>query len=141
MFGLADRVATSGCRVVTTMTRRVFVGQMNHTPARSLREDEGTLIAELPSALSPSSCNRGPEVIVQQDKVQGVSPDFWDHIAAQSAVDAMIVEAAGPRRLPLKAPAPHEPVNPTRQGVHPHGGLDVLGSRWTPSTSTAAARG
>ena len=50
--------------------------------------------------------------IVEQDKVQGVPPALLDRIAAHPAVDAVIVEADGSRRLPFKAPAPHEPVIP-----------------------------
>ena len=68
------------------------------------------------------------EVIVEQDKVQGVSPALLDRIAAQPAVDVVIVEADGSRRLPFKAPAAHEPVIPTSATiVVPLVGLDVLG--------------
>ena len=68
------------------------------------------------------------EVIVEQDKVQGVSPALLDRIAAQPAVDALIVEADGSRRLPFKAPAAHEPVIPASATiVVPIVGLDVLG--------------
>ncbi len=68
------------------------------------------------------------EIIVEQDKVQGVSPVLLDRIAAHPAVDAVIVEADGSRRLPFKAPAPHEPVIPTSATiVVPLAGLDVLG--------------
>lgn len=129
MFRLADELAASGRRVVTTMTTRIFVGQMDRAPARLVTEDEATLLAELPAALD---ANRhviiAGEVIVEQDKVQGVSPVLLDRIAAQPAVDAMIVEADGSRRLPFKAPAAHEPVIPASATiVVPLVGLDVLG--------------
>ncbi len=66
--------------------------------------------------------------MVEQDKVQGVLPEFLDRIAAQPAVDVVIVEADGSRRLPFKAPAQHEPVIPTSTTVlMPVVGLDVLG--------------
>ena len=129
MFRLADELAVSGRRVVTTMTTRIFVGQMDRAPARLVTEDEATLLAELPAALDAyRHVIVAGEVIVEQDKVQGVSPVLLDRIAAHPAVDAVIVEADGSRRLPFKAPAPHEPVIPTSATiVVPLVGLDVLG--------------
>ena len=96
---------------------------------RLVTEDEATLLAELPRALDAHRhVIVAGEVIVEQDKVQGVPPDLLDRIAAQPAVDAMIVEADGSRRLPFKAPAAHEPVIPTSATVViPLVGLDVLG--------------
>ena len=109
MFRLADELAASGRRVVTTMTTRIFVGQMLRGPATDT-EKEAKLLAELPAALDAyRHVIVAGEVIVEDDKVQGVSPALLDRIAAQPAVDAMIVEATGSRRLPFKAPAPHEP--------------------------------
>jgi molybdenum cofactor cytidylyltransferase len=68
------------------------------------------------------------QVIVAQDKVQGVPPALLDRIAAEPAVDTVVVEADGSRRLPFKAPAPHEPVIPASTTiVIPLMGLDVLG--------------
>ena len=129
MFRLADELAASGRRVVTTMTTRIFVGQMQRAPARLVTEDEATLLAELPAALSAHRhVIVAGEVIVEQDKVQGVSSALLDRIAAQPVVDAVIVEADGSRRLPFKAPAAHEPVIPTSATVVvPIVGLDVLG--------------
>jgi molybdenum cofactor cytidylyltransferase len=129
MFRLADELAAAGRRVVTTMTTRIFVGQMLRAPGRLVTENEATLLAELPAALAAyRHVIVAGEVIVEQDKVQGVAPTLLDRIAAQPAVDAMIVEADGSRRLPFKAPAAHEPVIPaSATAVVPLVGLDVLG--------------
>lgn len=129
MFRLADELAASASRVVTTMTTRIFVGQMLRAPGRLVTEDEAKLLAELPAALDAyRHVIVAGEVIVEQDKVQGVSPALLDRIALEPAVDVVIVEADGSRRLPLKAPAPHEPVIPTSATVViPLVGLDVLG--------------
>jgi molybdenum cofactor cytidylyltransferase len=129
MFRLADELAASGRRVVTTMTTRIFVGQMLRAPGRLVTEDEAALLAELPTALAAHRhVIVAGEVIVEQDKVQGVSPALLDRITAQPSVDAMIVEADGSRRLPFKAPAAHEPVIPASATiVVPLVGLDVLG--------------
>jgi molybdenum cofactor cytidylyltransferase len=129
MFRLADELASSDRRVVTTMTTRIFVGQMLRAPSRLVTEDEATLLADLPAALDAHRhVIVAGEVIVEQDKVQGVSAALLDRMAALPAVDAMIVEADGSRRLPFKAPAAHEPVIPASATVVvPLVGLDVLG--------------
>ena len=129
MFRLADELAASGRRVVTTMTTKIFVGQMERAPARLVLEGEGSLLAQLPQALADyGHVLVAGGTIVEQDKVQGVPPALLDRIAAHPAVDAVIVEADGSRRLPFKAPAPHEPVIPASATiVVPIVGLDVLG--------------
>jgi len=129
MFRLADELVAAGRRVVTAMTTRIFVGQMARAPARLVTEDEEALLAQLPAALATyRHVIVAGGIIVEQDKVQGVSPGLLDRIAAQPAVDAVIVEADGSRRLPFKAPAPHEPVIPASATiVVPIVGLDVLG--------------
>jgi molybdenum cofactor cytidylyltransferase len=129
MFRLADELAAGGSRVVTTMTTRIFVGQMARAPARLIDRGEGALLAQLPAVLA----DHGHVLVaggadVEEDKAQGVSPDLIARIAAQPAVDAVIVEADGSRRLPFKAPAAHEPVVPSSTTVLvPMAGLDVLG--------------
>ena len=129
MFRLADELVAAGRRVVTTMTTRIFVGQMARAPARLISEDEETLLAQLPAALANHNhVIVAGGIVVEQDKVQGVPPALLDRIAALPAVDAVIVEADGSRRLPFKAPAPHEPVIPASATiVVPIVGLDVLG--------------
>jgi molybdenum cofactor cytidylyltransferase len=111
------------------MTTRIFVGQMARAPARLVSEDEETLLAQLPAALAiHSHVIVAGGIVVERDKVQGVPPALLDRIAALPAVDAVIVEADGSRRLPFKAPAPHEPVIPASATiVVPIAGLDVLG--------------
>ena len=130
MFRLADELAASGRRVVTTMTTKIFVGQMDAS-ARAAGSG-GRRIAAGATAAGTSRSRSRPDrrggTIVEQDKVQGVPPALLDRIAAHPAVDAVIVEADGSRRLPFKAPAPHEPVIPASATiVVPIVGLDVLG--------------
>ena len=129
MFRLAAELAASGHRVVTTMTTKIFVSQMAQAPHTLVLHGEGALLAQLPEAL----VEHGHVLIaggtmVEQDKVQGVPPEFLDRIAAQPTVDVVIVEADGSRRLPFKAPAQHEPVIPSSTTVLvPVVGLDVVG--------------
>ena len=51
-------------------------------------------------------------VIVEADKAAGVRPELLDILIALPAVDVILIEADGSRRLPFKAPAEHEPVVP-----------------------------
>lgn len=129
MFGLATELAAVGQRVVTTMTTHIFVSQMARAPLALVLHGELALLAQLPEALAEHGhVLIAGGTVVEQDKVQGVPPDLLDRVAAQPAVDAVIVEADGSRRLPFKAPAPHEPVVPTSTTILvPVVGLDVLG--------------
>lgn len=129
MFRLAAELAEGGAHVVTTMTTHIFARQTNLAPMSLVHEEDATLLARLPGALA----EHGHVLIVGQpettgEKVRGLAPDLVDRVAALPAVDAVIVEADGSRRLPFKAPADHEPVIPNETTiVVPMVGLDVLG--------------
>lgn len=129
MFRLAAELTATGQRVVTTMTTKIFVSQMAQAPLALVLHGEGALLAQLPEALA----EHGHVLIaggtkVEQDKVEGVPPELLDRIAAQPAVDIVIVEADGSRRLPFKAPAQHEPVIPNSTTVlAPIVGLGIVG--------------
>ena len=129
MFRLADELTATGSKVVTTMTTRIFVGQMSRAPARVVLQGEGALLAQLPGLLAEHGhVLVAGSTLVEQDKVQGLEPAFVDRIAAHPPVDVVLIEADGSRRLPFKAPAVHEPVIPSSATVVvPIVGLDVLG--------------
>ena len=65
-------------------------------------------------------------------KLRGIAPELVDQLAAQAktlGVTAILVEADGSRRLPLKAPAEHEPALPTSTTLLvPVMGMDALGA-------------
>ena len=129
MFRLADELIAGGAHVVTTMTTRIFVGQMARAPAHLILNGEDALLAQLPAALAAyRHVLIAGGIVIEKDKVEGVPPDLVERIASQASVQAVIVEADGSRRLPLKAPAAHEPVIPRATTlVVPVVGLDVLG--------------
>lgn len=128
MFQLADELRAEDRRVVTTMTTKIFVAQMARAPKRLILEGAGTLLARLPAALSDHGhVLIAGGTIVEQDKVEGIPPELLDRVATHPAVDAVIVEADGSRRLPFKAPAAREPVIPSSATIlAPMVGLDVL---------------
>jgi molybdenum cofactor cytidylyltransferase len=107
---------------------------MSRAPAYLIAEDEEALPAQLPGALAMHRhVLVAGSVHVETDKVAGIAPALVDRIAGQPAVNAVIVEADGSRRLPFKAPASHEPVVPDSTSILvPVVGLDVLGKPLTP---------
>ncbi len=129
MFRLAEELVAADRRVVTTMTTRIFVSQMERAPGRLVLHGESSLLAQLPGALADyGHVLIAGGTVVEEDKVQGVPPQLLDRVAAHPAVDVVIVEGDGSRRLPFKAPAAHEPVIPASATVVvPMAGLDVLG--------------
>jgi molybdenum cofactor cytidylyltransferase len=128
MFGLAAELAAAGRRVVTTMTTRILVGQVARAPVSLVLGAS----SEPPDGLPALLADHGHvlltgELAVEQDKVQGIAPELVNRIAAHPAVDAVIVEGDGSRRLPLKAPAAHEPVVPSGTTLLvPMAGLDII---------------
>jgi len=136
MFRLADELVEAGRRVVTTMTTRIFVGQMARAPVALTLDDLGDLPAQAAGLLRllPGALAAHGHVLIaggraeEPDKAQGIPPALADLLAAQPDVDCVIVEADGSRRLSFKAPAEHEPVMPsTATIVMPVAGMDVVG--------------
>jgi molybdenum cofactor cytidylyltransferase len=129
MFRLADEMVQAGWRVITTTTTRIGQDEM----------------AQAPQQIGVGPAIRLPETIVRMveqyqhvfvftkveadQKVHGFRPNWLDdNLAHASFLDALLVEADGSRRLPLKAPLPHEPPIPaTSSVVIPVVGLSVLG--------------
>jgi molybdenum cofactor cytidylyltransferase len=129
MFRLAAELTATGRRVVTTMTTKIYTGQMALTPASLVLADEGVGLARLPALLAE---HRHVLVVgrpaAEPEKMQGVEPALLDSLVASGLADAIILEADGARRLPFKAPADHEPVIPARAAiVVPVVGLGVIG--------------
>jgi len=118
-----------GRRVITTMTTRIFASQMALAPAWVVYQDNDALLDQLLPALA----EHGHVLVmggvaVEADKVAGVPPELAGRLIRLPMVDAIIIEADGSRRLPLKAPAEHEPVIPADTTlVVPMIGLDVIG--------------
>lgn len=134
MFRLADELVAAGHYVITTMTTHIFVGQMARAPGRLVLSGEGALLAQLPAALAEHHhVLIAGATVVEQDKAAGIPSDLIARVAALHAVDVVIVEADGSRRLPFKAPAAHEPVVPPAATlVVPVVGLKVIGQPLTP---------
>jgi molybdenum cofactor cytidylyltransferase len=130
LFRLANEIASTGRRVVTTTTTRIFAAQMAQSPVH-LTVNNGAVDESRLAALLDSHGQCLLVTGIEGQKAAGVESGVVDRVAAQAAslgIAAILVEADGSQRLPVKAPAPHEPVIPDSTTLLiPVLGLDSLG--------------
>jgi len=104
LFSLAEALAG---RTVLTTTTRIFASQ-THLADRVFSVEEagweGALVDRAGSLLAVGR--------LAERHALGVAPEIPAQILAHPEVDWVVVEADGSRRLPVKAPAEHEPVIP-----------------------------
>ncbi len=113
LFRLAGEIVAAGKRVVTTTTTRIAAEQIALAPAHLL---VGSGIDW--SALEQALDSHGHCLLLATDqppKASGIAPHLVDSLALRAAdlnLAAILVEADGSARRPVKAPAIHEPVIP-----------------------------
>lgn len=129
MFRLAAELAERGLRVLTTTTTRIGQDELSLAPAHVALGDRLRVPRSLAGLLEAHRHVFIYTRLEEKHKVRGITPAWLDeHIAHEPFLDVLLVEADGSRRLPLKAPLPHEPVIPTSARIIvPVVGLDVLG--------------
>lgn len=128
LFRLADELRTAGWRVLATTTTSLTADEVARAP----------LAAQLKSSTTPAEIrawldqhgfvflHAGYSMSGQQ--VRGFAPDVIAELIDTIDSDALLIEADGAGRLPLKAPYDHEPVIPADTSlVVPVAGVDVLG--------------
>ncbi|MBW2493956.1 MAG: putative selenium-dependent hydroxylase accessory protein YqeC, partial [Deltaproteobacteria bacterium] len=119
MFALADRLPGRG---VITTTTRIFAEQMA-LAAEVCTLDDANWRARLDGVESALLVVGH----VEGERAMGVPPELPAEMLAHSRVDWVVVEADGSRMLPVKAPAPHEPVVPVGTTLLvPVVGIDAL---------------
>lgn len=138
LFRLARELRAGGQRVLAATTTNLFDPRLEpgrEDAALLLRpEMEGPCPGPAPDLPRPA----GLPVLVAREgdgpgKLKGVHPSWID--ALKPAWDFILVEADGSKRLPLKAPAPYEPVLPAATDlVVGLLGLDGLGRPLGPAT-------
>lgn len=128
MFRLAEELSEAGWRVITTTTTRLAGEELRLAP-HPHQITEGQDLASLPELVQQYRHVLLFDSLDSHDKVIGVAPDWIDKQLARAAwVDTVLVEADGSRRLPMKAPYPHEPVIPeSATVVVPVAGLKIIG--------------
>jgi len=111
MFALARALKETGARVLVTTTTNIF------TPERA--QYDRLLVSDAPDIAELDGTQPGTVVCLAGAPVQGknklksVAAEFLEQVHARRYFDAIIVEADGARRLPIKAPADYEPVMPS----------------------------
>jgi probable selenium-dependent hydroxylase accessory protein YqeC len=115
MFALATQLAARGNRVLVTTTTAIF------HPDRDLWHYDRLVLGRELFCCVPEE---GQLVVAAKahdpvtQKLRGYSPEILAEIREKNSFDYILVEADGSRRLPVKAPADHEPVIP--------GGTDLM---------------
>ncbi len=130
LFRLADELVAQNQRVITTTTTHLSAAQVRGRGSVILRYGPSpAFLARVRDALRAN-----PHVTIvggdaPGDKVAGIPPARIEELAALEPVDAILVEADGARRLPLKAPAAHEPVVPAATTLLvPVAGMGAVGA-------------
>ncbi len=130
LFRLAGEIVAAGQRVVTTTTTRIAAEQIAQAPVHLLIRDGQIDWSALEQALN----SHGHCLLLSDDqppKATGVDPRLVDELARhaeQLNLAAILVEADGSARRPVKAPAAHEPVIPDATTLLvPVLGLDAIG--------------
>lgn len=129
MFRLAGELAQAGWRVVTTTTTRLAIEEIAWAPARLALEGRTELPDDFTAQLEAHHHLFIYNTISGTDRLRGLD-EAWvgEVLATHPAVDAVLVEADGARRLSFKAPYDHEPaLPPGATMVVFAAGLDLLG--------------
>lgn len=129
MFRLARELADEGQRVITTTTTRIAYDELRFAPTSVQIQPEQETFGELQDLLTAKGHVFLYSAIDEaKGKVIGINPETVERAAHLGEADSVLVEADGARRLPLKAPYPHEPVIPASAAtVVVVAGLDSLG--------------
>ena len=128
MFALARELVISGYNVITTTTTKIMKPTTLEAPNLLVEADEFRIVKTILREISKRRHITAASGWVNEDKLQGVSPETVEHLAGRKAAPYIIVEADGASRKPLKAPAAHEPVIPSATTlVIPVVGVDIMG--------------
>jgi probable selenium-dependent hydroxylase accessory protein YqeC len=147
MLQLATECTSRNQRVLVTTSTRMFARQLQTCGQLVLEQDEGKLLRRLDDAgpdcvrnvcACPIPGTAGGRILAAgagltaDGKIVGLSSETLNAIHLAGLFDSILVEADGARGKPLKAPAPHEPVLPSRAAcVVAVVGADALGSPLT----------
>jgi probable selenium-dependent hydroxylase accessory protein YqeC len=109
MFRLARELVEQGLKVVTTTTTRIASDELRFAPHYMELGDPARLPGEFATLMELHRHVFIYTGLENETKVRGVSPGWLDeHLAQHPAADVVLCEADGSRRLPFKAPYPHE---------------------------------
>lgn len=121
LIRLGQELASRHLPVVISTTTRLGSDQVGDSVCR---------VAD-PVSVDRALAQTGPLFVVgphSDGKVSGYEPEEIDRIHRETSAQFVLVEADGARRMPIKAPAEHEPVIPSATTlVVVSAGLDAVG--------------
>ncbi|MEZ4706390.1 MAG: selenium cofactor biosynthesis protein YqeC [Caldilineaceae bacterium] len=127
LFGLANAIVARGHRVITTSTTHLSAAQLAWAPATVQITGDQLPLEQIANALAQHNhcLVIGPSVFHNAETVKtptemgerlkGLPLPMIDELVKQSSqwgISALLVEADGSKRRPIKAPAAYEPVIP-----------------------------
>lgn len=127
MYRLGRELASQGWHVIVTTTTMIQPPTLRPDEDLVVADDHAQALALTERALSQ---NHLVTLVAQrlpvEDKLKGVPPEWI--VSLVPLADVVLIEADGSRRLPLKAPAAHEPVIPAETSLLvPVVGIDAVG--------------
>lgn len=113
MFKMSEELGKMGRRVLVTTTTAIFYPereQYDHIFMWKSFNESGIPCCNIPqgSVTVIGSCR------TENGKLKGIEPEKLDMIYDSKIFDFILVEADGSKRKPIKAPAAHEPVVPSK---------------------------
>jgi probable selenium-dependent hydroxylase accessory protein YqeC len=127
MFRLAAELTARGLRVACATTTKIFPPSPSQARLVLAENNEHFL-----DACRETTAQGRPVCVAWREengKLSGLPPKFIHRLLDSGICDWILVEADGARRLPLKAPAEHEPVVPERSThVLALAGLTAIGT-------------
>lgn len=113
MYSLARELVSSGKRVLTTTTTKIFAPTREESPV--------TIVSRVPEGIVEKAkvlldeyphLTVGSEYLQNRCKLNGLKVSVVEHILQSNLFDFIIIEADGAAGRSIKACAPHEPVVP-----------------------------
>lgn len=134
MYRLAGELRRAGLRAAAATTTKIAPPEAEHDASLVCAGTWEELLAGLDAA------GEGVPVLgrelLSSGKVDGIPPEWCDRLLASGRVDALVVEADGAARKPVKAPEAWEPVVPGRTTlVVAVVGLSCLGQSLGPAAA------
>jgi probable selenium-dependent hydroxylase accessory protein YqeC len=128
MFQLARLLRSSGKRVLTTTTTKIFVPTREQSAALIVASAPSAVLHQASTSLANSRhITAAAQRLPDSNKLKGFSSEDILQFAESGVFDWILVEADGAAHRPLKAAAAHEPVIPSCTSILMAViGLDVL---------------
>lgn len=129
MYSLAAELSSTGKKVLTTTTTKIFMPTNEESPVTIISKTTGEIIEKARSYIGDCShITLGADFLPLQGKLRGLHPEILESILESDLFDYILIEADGAARKSLKACAGNEPVVPEfTEFIISLAGVDVVG--------------